>query len=598
MPASRRTGSIGKVDGFPSQPRQQPGSACEECRKRKLRCDRQRPSCGTCADAGIACEINNVRLARGPKKGDLKALRSRIVALERRLSLDQTGDHLVFHESDMPTLDELPMHSSASEGEPNHLPSPPERKMYWDSEIHVRMPSMTPAATPVPLPAFKFPASPPSPQKPPFIDELMRADLDQLYFDRVHPNLPIFNQSRYSAQSRHHSSSDTTHRTCLQYAMWTLAMALSSQFENFRTTLYNETRQMLEAMDLSEDDMGTVRIEQVQAWLLIAHYEFARANYRRGWVSAGRAFRLVQLAKLHEVDSPESEFDGKDPIATEERRRTFWVAYCLDRFICMKSRWPLTLIEEVICTRLPSPELAFQGGHPIQVSFLSEAIASNDHTLFSPLAECAILATICGRAMSHAQVSNVERAYGNASLDFWLRHEWLDSMLNKRLETLSSHYPVVSAVADSMLLFAFLVAQTAVIYLADVIESLAPEQRCQPNVSEYRNRAVAAAREIARLSKAHEHIGFFKAHIFLPLTIYFGASRASTAKRTRASDDIEVMTGGFQLLDTSVAESGHAFDQALQACADALRKMQSFNNLARDHLATLEYPDVAADYMR
>lgn len=86
---------------------------------------------------------------------------------------------MVFHEPepDMPTLDEIPMHSSASEGEPNHLPSPPERKMYWDSEIHVRMPSMTPAATPLPLPSFKFPASPPSPQKPPFIDELMQADL-------------------------------------------------------------------------------------------------------------------------------------------------------------------------------------------------------------------------------------------------------------------------------------------------------------------------------------------------------------------------------------------------------------------------------------
>jgi hypothetical protein len=40
--------------------------------------DRQRPQCGTCADAGIVCEVNNNRLARGPKKGDLKALRSRI----------------------------------------------------------------------------------------------------------------------------------------------------------------------------------------------------------------------------------------------------------------------------------------------------------------------------------------------------------------------------------------------------------------------------------------------------------------------------------------------------------------------------------------
>ncbi len=40
--------------------------------------DRQRPHCGTCVEAGIFCEVNNNRLARGPKKGDLKALRSRI----------------------------------------------------------------------------------------------------------------------------------------------------------------------------------------------------------------------------------------------------------------------------------------------------------------------------------------------------------------------------------------------------------------------------------------------------------------------------------------------------------------------------------------
>ena len=87
-----------------------------------------------------------------------------------------------------------------------------------------------------------------------------------------------------------------------------------------------------------------------------------------------------------------------------------------------------------------------------------------------------------------------------------------------------------------------------------------------------------------------------QAHIFLPLTIYFGATRASSTKRTRASDDIEVMTGGFQLLDTNGAENGHAYGLALQACTDALRKMQSFNNLARDDLAALEGADATTDY--
>jgi hypothetical protein len=143
---------------------------------------------------------------------------------------------------------------------------------------------------------------------------------------------------------------------CLQYAMWTLAMALSSQFESSRELLYNETRQMLEALDLADDDLQPVRIEQVQAWLLVAFYELARASYRRASISAGRAFRLVQLAQLHEVDSPGISVEEEDPVVREERRRTFWVAYCLDRLICMRSRSPLTLTEEVV--RRPPCSLA------------------------------------------------------------------------------------------------------------------------------------------------------------------------------------------------------------------------------------------------
>ena len=304
-------------------------------------------------------------------------------------------------------------------------------------------------------------------------------------------------------------------------------MALSSQFEASREPLYNETRQMLEGLDMTEDDVGAVRIEQIQAWILVAYYEFARNNFRRGWVSAGRAFRLVQLAKLHEIDSPGNRFDGEDPVLVEERRRTFWVAYCLDRLICMKSQWPLTLVEEVvsalniaplsntanfaqICTRLPSPELAFQGGHPIQMCFLSEAIASNDHALFSPLTECAVLATICGRAISHRQVSSVEQAYGNTSLDFWLRHEWLDGMLGRHLEALSAAYPIISAVTDSMLIFAFTLGQAAVIYLSHIVKGLESDQQCQTPAFTFQQRALGALQEISRLSKSQEHVGFFK----------------------------------------------------------------------------------------
>ncbi len=216
--------------------------------------------------------------------------------------------------------------------------------------------------------------------------------------------------------------------------------------------------------------------------------------------------------------------------------------------------------------------------------------------------------------MSHSQVSNVERAYGSASLDFWLRHEWLDGMLTKRLGVLINNYPIMSAISDSMLLFAFMMAQTAVIYLCTIIETIGSDHQYQPAIMEYQKRAAQAAQEIARLAKAHEHIGYFKvstlspfrdkasvappetndtsllqSHIFLPLTVFYGASRLMD--RSRSS---EMAAAGFPQLDT---DNRHGQGGDLQSCMDSLRKLQSFNNLAREHLHVLEAQEFRADYI-
>ncbi|KAM7199954.1 hypothetical protein V8F33_004128 [Rhypophila sp. PSN 637] len=69
------------------QSRQLPGNACDECRRRKLRCDRKRPRCGACGSTpSVPCNITEERVPRGPKKGSISAIRNRIVALEKRLN--------------------------------------------------------------------------------------------------------------------------------------------------------------------------------------------------------------------------------------------------------------------------------------------------------------------------------------------------------------------------------------------------------------------------------------------------------------------------------------------------------------------------------
>ena len=140
--------------------------------------------------------------------------------------------------------------------------------------------------------------------------------------------------------------------------MWTIASASSAQLHHIRDSIYQCTRQMLDSLEAKDSNKETTDIEHVQARVLLLVYEFMRTSHRRGWISAGRCFRLVQLMRLYAIDSPENSAKRKnaaepeDWITTEVKRRTFWVAYSLDRFISTRQEWPLTLNEQDASPRL------------------------------------------------------------------------------------------------------------------------------------------------------------------------------------------------------------------------------------------------------
>lgn len=113
--------------------------------------------------------------------------------------------------------------------------------------------------------------------------------------------------------------------------------------------LYHGALQRLEELEAKENAHQQISIMQVQAWLLLAFYEFMRVDFRRGWMSAGHAFRLIQLMRLHELDLSDITLTAPamDWVDKEEQRRTFWLAYSLDRFISLSNGSPLTLGEQV-----------------------------------------------------------------------------------------------------------------------------------------------------------------------------------------------------------------------------------------------------------
>lgn len=140
--------------------------------------------------------------------------------------------------------------------------------------------------------------------------------------------------------------------------MWTIATLFSSQFQFIRSSLHRDVRELLDALEsdtyAKEADSSVISIEQVQAWTLLTIYELTSdtCNYQRGIMSAGRAFRLVQMMRLYEIDNT-SQQAHTDWVDVESMRRTFWLAYTIDRFTSMVDGLHLAFDERQVRRRAP-----------------------------------------------------------------------------------------------------------------------------------------------------------------------------------------------------------------------------------------------------
>ncbi|KAH8690305.1 fungal-specific transcription factor domain-containing protein [Talaromyces proteolyticus] len=501
--------------------------ACDECRRRKLRCDGQQPQCGLCQETGILCEVTQ-RGVRGPKKGHLKALKNRLVHLEAMLE-----DRLLAHQQ------QEDLHGNAPDTNEATLSASPggvaEIAVIDTTEVH--LPQAT-AESQVFVPAALTPLSngrsfsstlaasniciPPT--------DILHAELDQLYLDRVHPSIPILHQRRYLSWSK--SSIKTESSRCLQYAMWSLASLLSAQFYDMVEPLYQETKGMLERLSVEPNEHSGAGAELAQAWVLLVTFESMRAYHRQAWMSAGRAFRLVQAMRYHDIDSPIHRRGSYSPqcgdlIGVEEKRRVFWMAYFLDHVISMRDDWPITLNEHVICTRLPAPDAEFQTGHYELGPFLSEAMTDPNLKVRSSFNECLILTTICGRSLLQSQRHNISKAYGDMVLDCAEQRQWLDGLLTERLDILSQCYPSPIESYDPLLLFVHILGQATVVYFCKaMIESAAIavdplNKSCE--LSNYQNRALEASSTIIYFATTLRELPVSKIHPLMPIPLFFCA---------------------------------------------------------------------------
>ncbi|KAL9106931.1 MAG: hypothetical protein Q9227_008117 [Pyrenula ochraceoflavens] len=401
--------------------------------------------------------------------------------------------------------------------------------------------------------------------------------------------MPILHKPRYFAWARQTILSPA--RACLRSAMRTIAAAVSVQSQELHAALYAETRDMLEALDVSEQSQ--IQLEQIQAWLLLAHYELLRMHEHKAMLTAGVAFRMVQLLKLYSIDAPDMsrpQPDAMNPSASvltdenfaeiEEKRRTYWLAFSFDRFLSERNEWPLTLHEEVICVRLPAPEMNFQNSQPICMEFLYEAMANSGRTTLPIYAECMVLAALYGRCMTHRRLALATAFPSKEPSDFWIRHEWLAVTLEKRIQLLLHSSPAATTMfeCDTLSMYTHMLAHSAVVHLSQTIGKRTWRTvEYQMAAISYEQRAHQAAIEMTNLAREMPRYFCFKVHPFLPSTLSCAVIFLMTHTKIM-----------------NITNPNKIPEDGVEQLLETLKHLKDINNLARELLARIEVGDANA----
>ena len=474
--------------------------ACILCRKRKLKCDGNKPSCGTCSRLGHTCEYSEERKKSGPKRGYVKLLEARLKQVENLLETREPPEPAQNTNPDRISIppDQIPpMADTTMQGV---IPDP----SYHDSALNA-------------MPDFGFSGSDDfswemiglgleeSLPTPDAVDEM-----NQIYFDKIHASLPMIHMPRFL------SSMDLAPHmrpaVCLRYAMWTHACAITTKYSAYTEHFYQRARKYAEQDEMRGHGESMITLGHCQAWTLLACYEFRMMYFPRAWMSIGRASRLALMMGLHRqdrigLDVKQTLPPPRDWTDREERRRTFWMAYCQDRYASIGTGWPMTFDEADILTNLPASEEAFIKGQPEPTTQLNDVLNGQGTESISSFSGVILLSTLYGRNLTHLHRPNDNDADHDLNGEFWKRHRNLDNILLNISLAMPNALRLPGAINDPNSVFCNMNVHTATICLHQAAIFKADKNQLPAQISaESKRRCIVAADQVTNIMKMISHI--------------------------------------------------------------------------------------------
>ncbi|KAK6531383.1 hypothetical protein TWF281_008190 [Arthrobotrys megalospora] len=533
-PAPNTNNEVRRESADGDAPRQK-RIACVVCRKRKLKCDGARPACGTCSRLGHNCSYDEIRRKSGPKRGYVKALEARLAQVETLLKTqDGPGDTPPINKIDsMNPISQNSLNFSISNVADFQqvLAKKKQEQAQAQKAAAQRAPFNVDDIQPFTnVPDYRgFPETgmdhvatggfgsgmPDSGLSWEMIqlgidealpDQHVIDELHDIYFTKVAPYGPIIHKGRYLASLD--LAPQMRAPICLRYAIWMMAASVSDQYSSLQTVFYRRARKYAEEAEMRGHGEHIVSVQFAQTWGLLATYEYRLMYFPRAWMSAGRSVRLCQMLGLNRLDGigldvKQCIAPPKDWTELEERRRTFWIAFCTDRYASIGTGWPMQIDEKDIMTHLPSSDEAFAAGRPTKSYTLKEALTPGGAPSLSSYAGVIIMAALIGRNLLHLhRPDEGEDDSDYEKGEFWRRHRHMDNILLNTVMSLPPHFKLPNGIMDPNIVFTNMNIHTCTICLHQAAIFKADKFKLPSSVSkESKYRCVSAAAQITAIMK-------------------------------------------------------------------------------------------------
>lgn len=388
-----------------SQPSSEPRRACEECNRKKTKCDMKHPVCGLCLRTGNTCHFPSKRKKPVSRKPQLKAqsrqisdsLAKLVQVLEAASRSEGENDpshtrqgvtQSVLRDSLKGFLAEID--SSQTQASDDHGPFTQHRNIHSsptdDEEIdgEEQQPNedgsdntLNRRSTSLTDQDVESSSSPTIVVGTEEITCSLAIDLVNLFFEKVQLWLPLLHRPRFQAHFEPKLLVDgdvmkglSIDETFLFYSMFALSARFSnhSTFNNISTFkrghwFAERARQIYTRARPTQ----TPSLTYLQGCILLANYFYTSGPTPQGWILIGVCVRLAYDLGLSEID--DEDWTPVSPIGStdkEELRRAWWLVWELDTFASCVSRKPYAIDRKRMAVMLPISDEAWFAGIEIQ----------------------------------------------------------------------------------------------------------------------------------------------------------------------------------------------------------------------------------------